>query len=138
MGNFKLSGGCHCGNIRYTIDEPAVETHHCHCSVCRRVHGAIFVTLSLFPRKAFHYDKQVGLGTYDTSASVHRHFCKNCGCNVTIDLDGFPELIAIATGTIDNGANPGHPAETYRHAFVTSKVPWYDINDGVRQTEGFN
>ncbi len=83
-------------------------------------------------------DKQQDLGTYSTSAKVHRHFCKRCGCPVTIDLDDNPELVAVATGTIDNGANPGHPKETYRHAFVTSKVPWYEIADKLPQKEGFN
>ncbi len=138
MADFKISGGCHCGNVRYTITAPAVDTHHCHCSICRKVHGAIFVTLSIFPRSGFKFDKQQDLGTYSTSAKVHRHFCKKCGWPVTIDLDDNPDLIAVASGTIDNGANPGHPKETYRHAFVTSKVPWYEIADKLPQKEGFN
>ncbi len=138
MADFRLTGGCHCGNVRYAITAPAVDTHHCHCSICRKIHGALFVTLSLFPRSSFKYDKAGdALATYNTSQTVHRHFCKNCGCPVTIDLDGFPDLIAVAGGTIDNGAFPGHPKETYRHAFVTSKVPWYEIKDDLPQTQGF-
>jgi hypothetical protein len=138
MADFELTGGCHCGNVRYTITAPAVDTHHCHCSICRKVHGAIFVTLSIFPRSGFKFDKQQDLGTYSTSAKVHRHFCKKCGCPVTIDLDDNPDLVAVATGTIDDGANPGHPKESYRHAFVKSKVPWYEIADKLPQKEGFN
>ena len=94
MADFKLTGGCHCGNVRYTITAPAVDTHHCHCSICRKVYGAIFVTLSIFPRSGFKFDKQQDLGTYSTSAKVHRHFCKKCGCPVTIDLDDNPDLKA--------------------------------------------
>jgi hypothetical protein len=137
MADFKLSGGCFCGSVRYTVTEPAVDTHHCHCGVCRKFHGAIFVTLSVFPRKAFTYDKgTASLGTYKSSEKVHRHFCKSCGCQVTLDLVENPDLIALATGTIDNGVWPGSPKEDLRHAFVPSKVPWYEITDQLPQKEG--
>ena len=36
MAEFKLTGGCFCGGVRYTITAPAVDTHHCHCSICRK------------------------------------------------------------------------------------------------------
>ena len=137
MLDFRLTGGCYCGNVRYTITAPAVDTHHCHCSICKKIHGAILVTLSIFPRSAFTLEKKEGLSTYNTSSKVHRYFCKSCGGPVTIDLDEQPDLIAVATGTIDHGAHPDHPKDVYRHAFVTSKVPWYEIEDKLLQTEGF-
>ena len=28
---FNLSGGCHCGSVRYTIHEPPLSIQHCHC-----------------------------------------------------------------------------------------------------------
>jgi len=135
MADFKVTGGCQCGAVRYTITEPAVETHHCHCGICRKLHGAVFVTLSVFPRAGFHFDKGAdNLGTFDSSTALHRHFCKSCGCQLTIDVDPAPDKIAVATGTIDNGANPGHPPETLRHLYVNSKVPWYTIgSDGLPQ-----
>ena len=137
MADFKLTGGCFCGGVRYTVTEPAVDTHHCHCGICRKFHGAIFVTLSVFPRKAFTYDKGTeNLGTYKSSEQVHRHFCKTCGCPVTLDLVGNPDLIAVATGTIDHGVWPGSPKDGLRHAFAPSKVPWYEISDKLPQKEG--
>ena len=138
MAAFELTCGCFCGGVRYTITEPAVDTHHCHCSICRKFHGAIFVTLSVFPRKAFTYKGTENLGTYASSEKVNRHFCKTCGCPVTIDLVENPDVIAVATGTIDNGAWPGSPREELRHAFAPSKVPWYEITDNLKQTEGMS
>ncbi len=134
MVGFKLTGGCHCGAVRYTLTAPAVDTHHCHCSICRKIHGAVFVTLSVFPRDAFRFNKGAdNLGTYHSSPKLHRHFCHSCGCPLTIDLDDNPNLIVVATGTIDNGAHPGHPPETLKHKFVSSKVPWYEIGDSLPQ-----
>ncbi len=138
MSEFKLTGGCLCGNVRYTITKPAIDTHHCHCSICRRITGALFLTLSIFPRDAFTYEKgKTPLSTYSSSAKLHRNFCKNCGAHVTLDLDAYPDQIWVTTGTIDNGAHPGHPKEVYRHAFFTSKVPWLEIKDDLPKVEGF-
>ncbi len=134
MADFKITGGCQCGAVRYTITEPAVDTHHCHCGICRKLHGAIFVTLSVFPRAGFKFDKGANnLGTFNSSEKLHRHFCKTCGCQLTIDVDPLPDKIVVATGTIDNGADPGHPRNTLRHAYVNSKVPWYEIGDKLPQ-----
>jgi len=39
-----LQGGCLCGGIRYEISGPLTEAGNCHCSMCRRFHGAAFGT----------------------------------------------------------------------------------------------
>ena len=49
----EIRGSCFCGANQFAITEPAVDTHHCHCSICRRLQGAAFVTLSIFPKSAF-------------------------------------------------------------------------------------
>ena len=37
-------GGCLCGDVRFTVDWPSKWIAHCHCSMCRRAHGAAYVT----------------------------------------------------------------------------------------------
>jgi hypothetical protein len=136
MADFEISGGCHCRAVRYGITTPAVDTHHCHCSVCRKAHGAIFVTLSVYPGNAFKYERGEGyLATYKTSENVHRHFCKTCGCQLTLDIIPKPDVIAIATG-LDQGTHPGHPKESYRHLYADSKVDWYAVDEKIPQFAG--
>ena len=35
-----INGACMCGAIRYEIDGPLRDAGNCHCSMCRRAHGA--------------------------------------------------------------------------------------------------
>jgi hypothetical protein len=39
-----LQGGCHCGNIRFTLDWPAqparIPARECDCTFCRK-HGGV-------------------------------------------------------------------------------------------------
>ena len=40
----KVSGGCLCGAVRFTAKLPSKWCAHCHCSLCRKAHGAGYVT----------------------------------------------------------------------------------------------
>jgi hypothetical protein len=55
-----IRGSCFCGANQFAITEPAVDTHHCHCSICRRLQGAAFVTLSIFTKVGVSMDQRWG------------------------------------------------------------------------------
>ena len=40
----KVEGGCLCGAVRFSLELPSKWCAHCHCSMCRRAHGAGYVT----------------------------------------------------------------------------------------------
>jgi hypothetical protein len=37
-------GRCLCGRVRYEIPGEIYSVVHCHCSMCRKHHGAAFAT----------------------------------------------------------------------------------------------
>jgi len=39
-----LRGSCLCGSVRYEVRQPLGRIVHCHCSMCRKAHGAAFRT----------------------------------------------------------------------------------------------
>ena len=136
MAKTKLAGGCQCGAARYSIDAPAIETAHCWCGMCRKIHGAIMVTFSIFPKDKFTLEKGGDdLGCYRSSPPARRYFCKNCGCPLYILSDNHPDIVELATGTLDGGAHPGHPDGKLCHMWVGSKVSWHPITDDLPQYE---
>ncbi len=139
MANFtEIKGSCYCGANQFAITQPAVDTHHCHCSICRRLQGAAFVTLSIFPKAGFRWTKGGDLQTFNSSDKVHRNRCKNCGSPLTVNLDALPELIAVSRACIDPNADTGQPAETLRHAFWPDRVPWLEGADQLPKVAGFD
>ena len=50
-----LSGHCECGRIRYQVDTGIKDFSHCHCSQCRRLHGAAYATFAGVARDDFRY-----------------------------------------------------------------------------------
>lgn len=136
MSEFKRSGGCQCGAVRYSFSAPARVTEHCWCGICRRLHGALMLTVSIVPREAFTLEQGAdNLATYRSSPPNRRRFCKTCGCHLFIESDNAPDTVEISTGTIDDGAHPGHEPDQLFHVWVGSKVAWHEITDDLPRYE---
>jgi hypothetical protein len=134
MNEFRATGGCQCGKIRYEVSERAQELYHCHCGMCRKVHGAVFGTYSIVPRSAFHLTEGANdLGRFESSPGVVRFFCKGCGCQIYCEDARRPAITFHAPASLDAGFTPGHSAA--RHIYVASKACWYEIADDLPQSE---
>lgn len=135
-----LIGGCQCGAVRFEVDGPVDETHHCHCQMCRKMHGAMMVTFSTITHDRF----RLTVGTdsvvhYASSPGYERLFCPTCGSHVGwVSLpESGDDAVGIAAGCLDEGADPGHADEKVNHIFVGSKAPWFEIADGLPQFEAY-
>jgi hypothetical protein len=51
-----ITGRCECGKVKYHVDGEITDFSHCHCSQCRRLHGAAFASFAGVPRATFNYD----------------------------------------------------------------------------------
>ena len=138
MGDFKLGGGCQCGAVRYELRGPAHEVNHCHCSICRRLHGAMFASFAMLPPGDFVLLQGADAITcYKSSPGCGRFFCSRCGSQIYSDVDELPGIRFVTIGTLDGGAHPGHKAGAEHHIYVGTKVPWWKITDGLPQHEEF-
>ena len=138
MAAFSVTGGCHCGAVRYRVTAPADEVCHCHCSICRRVHGAAFASFAIIPPNTFvitHGAER--LNRYDSTPGVQRYFCPRCGAQVYGDVDSLPDIRFYTVGTLDGAAHPSRAPEKERHIFVGSKMPWCHIADDLPQHDEF-
>lgn len=74
-----FTGSCHCGAIRYTVDEDMpTKAMTCNCSICRRK-GALhhFTT----PEKFTLHTPRDAVASYEFNTHrIQHHFCKSCGC----------------------------------------------------------
>jgi hypothetical protein len=56
-----IHGRCECGRIRYEVDGDIEDFSHCHCSQCRRLHGAAYATFAGVSRDKFRYSFGISL-----------------------------------------------------------------------------
>lgn len=130
--NKALPGGCLCGAVRFEVRAPAHDVYHCHCSICRKLQGALMPTYAVVPRAAFVVTQGADNVTrYDSSDVIHRFFCSTCGARVFEDNVNEPDNIWYAAGSLDDGADPGHANGNFRHIFWESRNGWYEPKDDL-------
>ena len=123
------TGKCLCEQITYEITGEFGPIFNCHCSKCRRWHGAAFRTRGSITRSQFKWLKGEDLlSTYDSSDNVSKYFCSNCGSALISTYKDKPDVIGVPLGGLDG--NVGKPQA---HIFVASKSPWYKITDDLPQ-----
>ena len=133
-----LSGGCQCGTVRNSIHAPPQSLYHCHCQMCRKIHGAMFATFAVVPVAALVIEQGADQPTtFESSPGNLRKFCGRCGCQLFCPDASRSDVISFTPTTLDGGAHPGHAAGIERHIYVGSKVPWYDIDSRLPQHDTY-
>lgn len=126
----RLGGRCLCGKIRYQITGPLEGVLNCHCSMCRKAHGAAFRTRAAVRKADFNWLAGENLMTrFESSPGEYRLFCSVCGSNMVSTFDENPLWLGFPLGTLDD--DPGVKPQC--HVFVGSKAPWHEIADDLPQ-----
>ena len=124
-----MKGSCACGGIQYELSDHLFAVNHCHCSICRKVHGAAFATCGHAKAENFRWLRGEDLiASYKSSENNSRNFCKVCGSNVP-SLFQEMNYVRIPLGTLDDAPNINPSV----HIFVASKAPWFEITDSLTQ-----
>jgi hypothetical protein len=99
-----LTGGCHCGAIRYSLEGEPVHGGQalCHCSDCRMSAGAPMVGWAMFVEGALTVTR--GEATeYASSDHGRRWFCPTCGTGLFYrNAQNLPGLVDIQAATLDD------------------------------------
>ncbi|WP_421724615.1 GFA family protein [Bauldia sp.] len=129
-----LKGKCLCGAVRIEVEgelEHAPEA--CHCSQCRKQSGHVLSTVNV-RRSALTIHGEDAITWYRSSDQVQRAFCSICGSTLFWHptIEGYA-FTAVAMGLF------GSPTGTKlaKHTFVGDKGDYYDINDGVPQSNDY-
>lgn len=126
-------GSCLCGTVRYHASGPFDSMMHCHCSMCRKHHGAAFATYVSTRLQAFSWDSgEAALLAYQSSPQAVRNSCSVCGSTVPMTSQ-TDEMAFLPAGPLEGelGIKP------QAHLFVASKATWYTITDDLPQHEEF-
>ena len=126
-------GSCFCSAIRFSASLPSKWCAHCHCSMCRKNHGAGYVTWAGFgvdQVKITHGEDQ--LSWFDSSAGAQRGFCKNCGSSLFFRSERWAGELHIALGSFDNAID----RQPQANVFFEKHVDWMPIDETLKQVDG--
>jgi hypothetical protein len=114
-----LAGGCQCGAVRYALYAEPSSADLCHCRMCQRAVGNLFMAVAGVPRAQLAWTRGKP-ALFRSSSAAERGFCPDCGTPLTFRYLDRDE-INVTLGSLDQPAE----ARPTRQYGIESRVPWW-------------
>lgn len=126
----RLTGGCQCGAVRYTLTAMPTEPSVCHCRMCQRASGGPYMAMTGVRLSQIEWRGEPK--TFASSTICERGFCGRCGTPLTYRLHGR-DRISVTIGSLDD---PDAVLPIAQNG-IESKLAWADGVPGLpaRRTE---
>ena len=126
-----VPGSCLCETVRFEIELPTLACGHCHCSMCRRPHGASFVTWIAVPRERFRITAGAeDIVHYRSSEHGTRRFCRHCGSQMFCQTE--PAIIDVTLASLHGQID----REPEAHWYYDSRAEWTRVSDDLPKLGG--
>jgi len=94
------TGGCHCGQVRFEVDAPAViEATDCNCSICRKS-GFLHLIVADSEFRLLHGEDSLSTYTFNSGVAKHR-FCRHCGVKSFYIPRSHPDGVSVNVHCLD-------------------------------------
>ncbi|MDH3475088.1 MAG: GFA family protein [Rhodospirillales bacterium] len=129
----KVTGGCHCGAVRYECEAAPLFGVTCYCTDCQTFYGGEKGLGLVLPREALRVTGEV---TYYESVGgsgqpVERGFCPTCGTQLIGKPGIAPHLVSVSVGSLDDASG----FQTTICVYTSSAQPWSHLPDDVPSFE---
>ena len=124
------SGGCQCGAVRFRVEGALSDVSICHCRMCQKASGNFYEPLVSVRGAKLSWTRGAPK-TFRSSNFALRGFCAECGTPLTYEHDELPGEIYVHAALFDE-ADQLVPD---RQAYVTSKLFWMHLEEGLEKTE---
>ena len=122
------AGACFCTGVAFRAELPSKWVAHCHCTMCRRIHGAAFVTwVGMSGERARIVDDEGLLRWYKSSPGAERGFCSRCGSTLFFRSSKWPGELHIVLANFADAVDRAPQA----HVFYDTHVGWLTIADDL-------
>ena len=100
------TGGCLCGQIRYSVRAAPSRVTICHCRFCQRATGGAYMVEPIFDADDFAISKgkpaQFAHVSQGSGKQVFVHFCAACGTKLFLSFERFADAVGLYGGTFDD------------------------------------
>lgn len=129
----QVNGSCLCGSVAFLADLPSKWCAHCHCSICRKAHGAGYVTWVGFETAQVNFVQgEKKLTWYESSPGAQRGFCPQCGSTLFFRSERWAGELHIALGCLNDPID----RQPQANVFFDKHVNWMPIDTSLKQIDG--
>lgn len=123
-----MSGGCACGQVRYSAAVTSDAAYLCHCRMCQRATGSVSIAFLTLPQADIRWDHLPDW--WRSSPVAERAFCRVCGTSL-----GFRYLDSLKQDlTVASFDEPGHFRCTSHFGVESRLDAWWHGTEGLPET----
>lgn len=127
----KKHGSCLCGDVKFSFEPTEPESAACHCGMCRKWTGGVFVSVEV-QQDRFVLERKDSLTTYASSPWAERAFCSHCGSSLWYRVTApGPHVgnVYVGLGTLDDTQG----LDLKREIFIDQKPANYSFAEATQQ-----
>lgn len=125
--SIEYKGSCLCGAVSFTVNGFSDKAAHCHCSMCRKFHGAAYATLVTVSGLKWLSGEDC-LKDFVASNGTVRTFCRECGSSIGFRVKGCALTeVELAIATFDQDI----PVKVDAHIYTHYKSNWCELQDDL-------
>ncbi|WP_286240740.1 GFA family protein [Neptuniibacter halophilus] len=120
-------GSCLCGEVRFSVTGFSQQAAHCHCSMCRKFHGAAFGTLVEVSDLNWLSGEPL-IREFRADNGTLRSFCSQCGSSLGFRAEGTDKkAMEIAIACFDEPI----PVQIDAHIYTRYRANWCELSDDL-------
>ncbi|WP_435979282.1 GFA family protein [Psychrobacter sp. DM4] len=125
--SIEYKGSCLCGEVQFSVTGFDEQVANCHCTMCRKFHGAAFGTLVSVQGLRWLSGKSL-LKEFIASNGTIRTFCIECGSSLGFRVKDAPlEQIELAIALFDDDIPVNIDAQIY----TNYKANWCELQSSL-------
>ncbi|WP_317200542.1 GFA family protein [uncultured Psychrobacter sp.] len=125
--NKEYKGSCLCEGIQFSVTGFSNQAANCHCSMCRKFHGAAFGTLVSVQGLKWLSGESL-LKEFVAANGTTRSFCSQCGSSLGFRVKGASlEQIELAIALFDDDI----PVTIDAQIYTDYKANWCKLDEGL-------
>lgn len=124
-----MTGGCLCGAVRFEAVPKNLEVGACHCGMCRRWSGGVFLVVDCGANIKF--ENEDNIEKYKSSEWGERGFCKKCGTSLFWKMQDKGQYY-LSAAALDNQDRLNFSHEI----FVDEKPDYYSFANETHKMTG--
>jgi hypothetical protein len=127
----EFTGGCMCGQVRYSATADAVFTGVCHCKHCQKLTGSAFSVGVGVPKTALSIQGSLKEFQFKGGSGqvVSLQSCPNCGSPIFSEAAALPGISIIRAGTLDDTSSLKPTMEI----FCDEAQTWVGLEGGMQR-----
>ena len=129
-----LTGGCVCGEVKFTLEDDFDNFYFCHCEQCRKMTGSGHAS-NLFTRpENIKWEKGLeSIKRYDhPTRAFSQVFCIHCGSGLPY-LSKSGKALVVPAGALDS--EPAKQPDA--HIFCSEEPGWHKAGLSAKRYPGF-